>query len=483
MEHPTEYAIEQYVLNAPEGRTQAAEIAAHLAACSMCSLLAAEIREFYSVTASRLEEDVRPEQTSDLPAILHREIVRRPQFHPLDTTPLPVRATFHEKLALLVRQHPVASTVTFAGSIAAALLAGLLLSSPRTDKEPAYATLNFRDAMLAVHNAKNQVVFTAPWARFWTGEMDAMNKVTTTRRFLVVRREGTEENILVTSLSLGEHADGSALNVVRFITGAGDEIGTLPVPSGHVSFRSRPYEAPMQAVEVLVTAFSPRGASELVTRYNDSRSPCVLQRADFSGHVLGEYWHFGALYADTVDVDLDGNREILAWGLNDVDDYKRLGDPVLVVIDPRQIVNVCESSASRGFGFPASRAERYYIAFPLPDAALAASVRMMPTSIRRFSSRALDVFLNGEVSPAEGVADRTIGYDAIIDSTMRVVQIKPNDALIDLHRKLYEQGRLKESLSDGYFQRLASRTRYWNGRTWTETVSPVAHDTPDSASH
>jgi hypothetical protein len=182
-------------------------------------------------------------------------------------------------------------------------------------------------------------------------------------------------------------------------------------------------------------------------------------------------------------VDHDGAIELVAYGLNDVDDYRRFGDPVLVVIDPRLITGACESSASRGFGLPVSAAERYYIAFPFPDAAITSSTRIMAYSVRRLPDGGLDVFVSGEVSPSERLADRKIGYDAIIDGAMRVVQIKPNDALIDLHRRLYEGGSLTEPLSDAYFQALAARTRYWNGTVWSTTVARVAHDGTVPSSH
>jgi len=483
MEHPTEYALEQFVLDAPEVRLHGPEIAAHLETCPTCSNLAAEIREFYTVTARRTELNVRTAGASSRSLTLRRGPPRRPRYPTLDAIVLPGPATFSEKLESIIRVHPVASTVSFIGSVVAALVVGILISRPSLDREPSYTTLNLREGIVSVYNARHQVIFSAPWQRLVPEAVTPQDLETLQREILVVRCQGRSENVLVSSLPFGKRSRERAPRDVRFLSGSGDELSSLPIPSGRIRFRARPYDTPMEAREILVSAMSPYGATELVAHYDAGRSPNVMQRADVHGNILGEYWHFGALVPDTVDFDSDGRLEMIACGVNDLDDYRRFGDPVVALIDPRLIAGVSESSASRGFGFPASVAERYYLALPFPDAALLAGKRIIARSARRLPNGTLEVFVSGDPPDFGGQTARTIAYTAILDTAMNVLQIKPNDALIDLHRKLYDEKTLREPLSDAYFRALAARTRYWNGQSWTATVARVRHEAPASRSH
>jgi hypothetical protein len=115
-----------------------------------------------------------------------------------------------------------------------ALVAGILLASPGKDREPAYTMMNFKDGILSVFNAQHQVILAAPWSRIWSGLDDPRNIETSVRQVHVVRREGTQANILVTSLLLGGDPGGTTPHVVRFMNGAGDELLSLPSPSGHI---------------------------------------------------------------------------------------------------------------------------------------------------------------------------------------------------------------------------------------------------------
>ncbi len=483
MEHPTEYALEQFVLDAPEVRLQGPEIAAHLETCLTCSTLAAEIREFYSVTARRTELNVHAAGPPSRSLTLRRGPPRRARYPTLDAIALPGPATFSQKLESIIRVHPVASTVSFFGSVVAALVVGILISRPSLDREPSYTTLNMREGIVSVYNARHQIIFSAPWQRLVPENFTPQDVETLQREILVVRCQGRSENILVSSMQLGRPSGSGSPRDVRFLSGTGEELSSLSIPSGRIRFRARPYDTPMEAKEIMVSATSPFGATELVAHYDAGRSPNVMQRADIHGNILGEYWHFGALVADTIDMDNDGQVEMIACGVNDLDDYRRFGDPVVALIEPRLISGVSESSASRGFGFSASVAERYYLALPFPDAALLAGKRIIARSARRLPNGTLEVFVSGDPPDFGGQTERTIAYTAILDTTMHVLQIKPNDALIDLHRRLYDEKILREPLSDGYFQALATRTRYWNGQSWTATVAPVAHETPVSPSH
>lgn len=469
MEHPTEFAIEQFILNAPEIRLQKAEIAGHLELCESCSALANEIRAFYEKTMEVLDHGIPPPSpTRSL--ITRRELHRRPDIDsitPVRSTPSP---TFSGKLQTVARQHPIASGVSVTVVAALGILAGVLMLHRPVDGNPAYSSLDMKQGLVSFYNRENQVIFSAPWAIVNSSSMVQPIEEVLRRQIVIAHLPGTSRNIVVTSLSFGKRAWDGAPSAVRFIAGTGEELCSLPPPREKLTFRGRGYDLPMWAKPLAIAEGKSEDAPELFAEYDAGRSPTAIQRSDLHGNILGVYWHFGTLQIDTMRFTAGGEPLLLLSGLNDVDDYERFGLPVIIVVDPRLLNGESESSATRGFGLPTSIAERCYLALPIPDAATLISTRMMPTNVRRASAATFDAFVSGD---ANGIS---IGYDAILDTAFRVIEIKPNDALIDLHRNLVEAGKLRTPISDDYLRHLAAQARYWNGSEWSARASAVKHD-------
>ena len=88
-----------------------------------------------------------------------------------------------------------------------------------------------------------------------------------------------------------------------------------------------------------VTLFRPRGAKRdhiAVSSQHSYSFPNQVAILDGqTGKVVSEYWHRGHLnFLGTVDLDGDGQPEILAAGVNDAPEYKQA---TLLVLDPRKL--------------------------------------------------------------------------------------------------------------------------------------------------
>ncbi len=467
MEHPTEIAIERYVLDAPEGRELSGSISEHLKACGTCNALAQEIRTFYETATLRMTED-QHSLAATRTLVSQRQLRDRP---PLSAALLPRRnvpASFVTKILTIGRQHPLASGASMVGVVTIAVLAGLLFARPSIDSNPSYVTLNFESLLVSVYNTKNQVTLVAPWCAVTSSATGAREEQVKAQILVVHPPEG-RQNVIITSLKLGKRTWEKSAAQVRFLSGTGDELLAIPSPNGNVTFRGRAYDRTPDASFLAITRTSANDALEFVVTYNTCRSPQLIQRCDTRGNVLGQLWHFGMVSPDTATLVPGGEQRVIFYGQNDLDDYKRVGRAIIDVVDPQRISGSTESSATRGFGLPATDAELFYVAFPIPDAALATNSRIGVLSVRRESPVLFDAFV------AAGSTDGSIGYDAIFDTALHVLEIKPNNALIDLHRQLYEKGKLPDPLSDAYLKALVGRTEYWNGSRWSDHWSPVEH--------
>jgi hypothetical protein len=476
MEHPTEYVIEQFVLNAPEIWGRELELSAHFSECESCSLLADDIRRFYADAASLIAQAGRPGRDPvRLPVRLHGVPADQlDDFLPIPSPSPPV--TFSHHLLTVVRTHPARSLVSTFSILAAAVLATLLLSRAGSDTNPAYASVNMRDGIVTVLNRQNNVVFSSPWTtvipNFADPTLENIVAERLKRQILVVHPPGASANVVVTSLNLGRRAWEDEHPQVRLVDGGQVELRTLPAPSGSLTFRGRTYTLDMRPITVVQCAETPEGVTEIATKYSGARSPHAIQRADIQGNILGTYWHFGQMDIVRGDLDSSGRGELLLYGVNDVDDYKRAGMPILCVLESASIVGECEASASRGFGLPVCAGERCYLSFPVPPAIAMAGRRVGVQSVARLPGHQWSAFVS-EDPVSESIA-AIVGYNAILDSSFRAVQIKPNTALIDLHRHLRDEGKLPP-MTDAYLQALVLQVRYWDGEIWRNHPSGVAH--------
>ncbi|MGA9119249.1 MAG: hypothetical protein WB699_07765, partial [Bacteroidota bacterium] len=384
----------------------------------------------------------------------------------------------------VIRAHPVTAGASAFGGIVLIVLCTLLVVHKTVDTNVAFTTINTQNGTVSAYNAENQVLFSLPYTIVASHSGSRLFADRLQKQIVVARAAGSTDNILITSLTLGKELTSSPYARVKFLDGLGHEIKSFPPPDGHIAFRGRPYVVPLGAMQISVVETPPAGATEFFAVYSGARSPTPIQRNTVKGSAVGVFWHFGNLRTDTVDLNDDGHPELLLYGQNDVDDYKRVALPIIDIVDPSSIVGSTESSASRGFGLTENRGEQFYLSFPIPDAARLASVGMTVHDVAHLPDGKLIAFVAGN----DGTTDdeTQVGYDAIFEKSMRVLLIKPNNGLIGLHKKFFEQGKIASPLTDSYLTDLVSQVRYWNGSDWVSTpvrITQTASPSPIPSSH
>lgn len=208
------------------------------------------------------------------------------------------------------------------------------------------------------------------------------------------------------------------------------------------------------------------------------RSPNLVLRLDADGNTLGEYWHFGNLgHIFLHDIDLDGIKEIVLSGLNDVDDEIKSPTGVIIVLDPDKVRGSTKSTIAPGFAFPSSNAEKFVIAIPRCDLAdvLKTNPSVHPIEIRQ------DAVLFSDMNSIRYVGlEHGIDFTYIINNDMSVREVKSATATDRLHRVLAADGKVQGTIDAAYLQRLKEGVRYWDGSEWRKEVTRVRH-TPVTA--
>ena len=473
MIHPTEHSIELYVLRAAEMKNQAAEIEAHLRTCPACNAFAEEIREFYVEVAAhyRTSESGGVPPTRSLVPLPHRAPLIPRKSPPFAVTAF--HTSFPQHALELIRIHPLAAGVSAIGGVFLIVLCTLLFVRKNVDSNPSFTTINKQDGTFSAYNEASELLFSLPFYPI-APYPDNGDQELLSHQILVVKPAGSATNVLLTSLKVGKEITEDSHQRVKLLDGEGHEKGNFPPPDGKISFRGREYNLPFVPNRLVVSRSSRSGVTEFVADYSGGRSPTAVQRNDLNGSTLGHFWHFGLLRVDTADIDRDGRTELLLFGENDVDDYRSDPVPVLEVLDPLSIVGSTESSASRGFNFDSNRGEQYYLAFPVPESALLTSTRMMVRDVTHLPDGELMAFVGGGNNLSED--EKYYGYDAILDRTMKVTHIKPNNTMIMIHNRLYAERKIRVPLTEAYLRSLVRRVRYWDGGGWVS--NPVMVQPP-----
>ena len=150
-------------------------------------------------------------------------------------------------------------------------------------------------------------------------------------------------------------------NTVRVFNSEGKLLSSWPLGRA-VRFNGVDYSGSYGISGIVVLPGAENGKKEILVGINNDRSPWCLVRLDSKGSMLGEYWHFGWLWGVT-SIHLAGidHELVLLSGANDTEYRSNNAYPALAVIDPSRVRGSTESECTRGFGFPPSDAELYYI--------------------------------------------------------------------------------------------------------------------------
>ncbi|HUN66597.1 MAG TPA: hypothetical protein VMW43_10895 [Bacteroidota bacterium] len=467
LQHIDEHTLELFVLNAPEVEDLRNSIRDHLAVCAGCRDLAESMTEFHADLAVEVaRREVRPGENQTL--------VRRVTAltGASGVTGMPERfrpVTPAQKIRFFVRRHPIATiTGSFGTAAAFALLAFLVLRPPASsgagtdDTQIAYAKLNSASGTLDVYNREHRTLWQKPVL-----DVDAAvasEAVHNIRQYAIadLNRDGSGE--LITNLTFSRNPDDDKRNL-NFYTPQGTMYRSIPA-EGHPSYRGRSYHEPYGFYGV-VPDTGVNGALSIYSIGQNGRSPSFLARFDSAGNCIGEYWHYGVIVGATlVNLFHTGHRLLVLSGINDVDDDKHMSRPVFIVLDPAKVTGKTESSATRGFGLPASDAELYYVGLPLTDMDIA--VRKNPSvSEVRENDGILSVFATSLVEHER----LNIEYD--FNPSMAPVDICPTTGMLLKRGRLAEQGLLHGNMDSVYLAGLKHRIQYWNGSAWTTQIRQV----------
>jgi hypothetical protein len=457
--HIDKDTLELLALEAAFDSREITRLKRHLSSCADCRNRLAEIREFYGAAEKeylelRKSNTIRPStalasrsQSALAPAIFEQyvDVHRQPR-------------GFVSRLYIFARSRPFVSGLGAMVIMASFALGLNYLFLRGTVMNPEYVHVNLERMSMDVYSQKDELIWNKPIGGSAGSIQVAMDRREELSQVADVNHDGKKE--VVTTYTLDRNGTNPLSSLVTVFNWDGSisrqrSLAILP------SYRGEQYDSTFMAQGVLVLTGADESGTQIFVCLQNRRSPFALVRLDGRLNQLGAYWHFGHLHGPLQMTMADGHRVLLLWGIDDEATKQGVGGSTLVVLDPSKIIDVSESSATPGFGFPTSGAELYYIRFPDPDfvASISAS-----SDIRRIEGITENsIHLMQFIETAD---ESFAGIEYVLDQSWRVTQVKPISGFDAHYRKLEAGGIVSTQLSPDYFTALGHGVRYWDGHTW-----------------
>jgi hypothetical protein len=448
MDHVEENVLALYVLNALEVHDRRDAILSHLKECAGCTLLHDDIREYYAAVGELQKTDT----SAILPVLEKSEhIVRRPDEAGknwlMRLRPAPLR-----EFVTSIRTYPVRWSGAFV-----VVVAGVLLLMPRLvrrDTTPVYARA--KDEFVIALNKEGEEL----WRSYVGPEYEKhANGGVGTPRLLDVDGDGGQE-ILVMSPPTKPNGWIDCLN-----------------PDGKKRWRftfkpKMDFAAETFSNDFILESYFTVRTTDQNGRYNVAFTathftwwPCVVGLLDArDGKLLGEYWHPGWLQIMVKDISGHRNDQIVAAGYNNA--FKK---NVFAVLDPRYVGGhgpATPEYTPRGIE---AAAEKFYVLLPDPDL-FALALRLPPevgAGAVMIESSSLEVRTSRSI-PFRDSGERVAVVFFDFDEHLNCIKVRGGDELVDLHRSLEKDGKLKKKLDSSYFEELRRGVRYWDGEKFVE---------------
>ena len=199
----------------------------------------------------------------------------------------------------------------------------------------------------------------------------------------------------------------------------------------------------------------------IVIAFQHPYFPTQLSVLNNKGTRINEYWHAGRIMDYEIE-DIDGDRfsELILAGCNN--EYNK---GFIAVFDAENIKGSSPQSKDEyvceGFetGF-----EKYYILIPNNDVLLADTIRGSVNTVQILKNKKIEVM----------TFPTRIYYE--FDFNMNLTDIRPSDDFRIEHRDKISEGIIDSTLSDQYFQDLAKKILYFDGKDWIREPTLISRN-------
>ncbi len=190
------------------------------------------------------------------------------------------------------------------------------------------------------------------------------------------------------------------------------------------------------------------------------RSPSIIARLDIRGRVRGEYWHYGHLVGlYNVSIGPERKERIVVTGINDVEEPdNRVA--VITLLNPREIKDTSEASASPGFGYRRSGAEEIYLRIPRTD--IGAALGKLPTVTRLISADSSGF----RFIVVTALEEQFGGFEFVFSENLEIREVLPIDGIESVHADLLKKGKITSRFDQSYMDALKNSVEYWDGHSW-----------------
>jgi hypothetical protein len=240
-----------------------------------------------------------------------------------------------------------------------------------------------------------------------------------------------------------------------------------------VCFRTEVFRGGRGVTGLIIDDFAGDGSKHICARGSSAHSPSFITRLDAHGTPLGEYWHYGDLpWMYAVDMHYNGSKQLILCGRNDTGGPPDSSFAVVVVLDATKISMVTESSASRGFGFPRSKAELFYLRFP--RTCIEDAIHSCPTAGRMTVGTSDEGdLLNFEYFSQEG---DTCSFEYTFSADLIPVRVRANDHSIRIPPSFPDPENAAVTIQESYLDSLRNSVQYWDGHIWRNSVTTVTQE-------
>jgi hypothetical protein len=466
MQHLDEHTIELYILGSDLVKDQIHEIEVHISECHGCRSLAGQTRIFYENAKNALE--VSDHLSSEPSKAIIKRQVELDFTNETFTFPMqPSGKRYLARFLYFVYRHPISAAI--GGFALIAILVGGINFAVTSfkDKNPDSVHYNLQEEMLDVYNKNGELIWRLPTVEGTSGIVKVMEQNGGIHSVVQdLDGNGKKEVITILKLKGNEIKKVDAIHIFS----ANKELLREIQLNTAIEFQGTKYFDEFSPTQFFIDNSKYDLKKEFYVIWRCNRSPTVLTRIDQYGNIIGQYWHFGVISGmEIYHLDSDENRRIILFGRNDSNEKNGEFIPIISVIDPSKIFGNNEASASRGFGFMPTQAERYYIRIPQSDLD---SLQNPTRSINycttgRFGDRESYNFI------VQGLQTNSLDFEYIFSPDMRLLTVKSASLTDILHDRLVKEGKLKGKIDSIYLDNLKKGVRYWDGIKWQKEWTMV----------